>query len=59
MNINLTATEVSIVLDLLHDEILHEKQQNEIHPRPISKQFLAQMEKLEEKIMGLLEKDDK
>ena len=59
MNINLTATEVSIVLDLLHDEILHEKQQNEINPRPIHQQFLAQMEKLEEKIIGRLEKDDK
>ena len=59
MHINLTAIEVSLVLNMLHDEMLHEKQQNEINPHALTKQYLTQMGNLEEKIMGLLEKDDK
>ena len=59
MNINLTATEVRIVLDLLHDEILHEQQNYEVNPRNINQIFIAQLENIKEKVVGQLKKDNK
>ena len=59
MNINLTATDVRIVLDLLHDEILHEKQNYDVNPRNTSQIFIMQLENVKEKIAHLLKKDNK
>ena len=58
MNIYLTATDVRIVLDLLHDEIFHEKQNYDVNPRARNQIFIMQLENLQEKIVDLLKKDN-
>ena len=59
MNINLTATEVSIVLDLLRDQILYAKQNYEVNPRNISPTFILQLELFDKKIRDVLNRDNK
>lgn len=59
MNINLTDTEVRLVLDLLRDQIIREKRNYEINPRDIIQLIIEQMKNLETKIKDIWKKNNK